>query len=93
MKPEIGKFQTKVEISLGLGGGKCGIFSRSRKIVARFFGNRKILNWTVRNCLRSRQPRQGCGFSKNSQVWGFDVCAKISKALKLSVFFSNMNSI
>jgi hypothetical protein len=48
MKPEIGKFQTKVEISLGLGGGKCGIFSRARKIVARFFGNRKILNWTVR---------------------------------------------
>jgi hypothetical protein len=42
MKPEIGKFQTKVEISLGLGGGKCGIFSRARKIVARFFGNRKF---------------------------------------------------
>jgi hypothetical protein len=42
MKPEIGKFQTKVETSLGLGGGKCGIFSRARKIVARFFGNPKI---------------------------------------------------
>jgi hypothetical protein len=42
MKPEIGKFQTKVEISLGLDGGKCGIFSRARKIVARFFGNPKI---------------------------------------------------